>query len=60
MPSNSIILYPKDTLLIQVNKRGIYLILRNIYGYYYKTISGNKASMASLMFLHESLYCLDL
>ena len=45
MPPNSIILYPEDTLLIQIDQRGIYLILKNIYGYYYKTISENKASM---------------
>ena len=60
MPPNSTILYLEDTLLMQVDQRGIYLILRNIYGYYYKTISGNKASMASSMFLHESLYYLGL
>ena len=56
MPPNSIILYPKDTLLMQVDQIKFYLILKNIYGYYYKTISGNKTSMASSMFLHESLY----
>ena len=45
MPHNSIILYPKNTLLMQVDQKGIYLILKNIYGYYYKTISENKESM---------------
>ena len=60
MPPNSTILYLEDTLLMQVDQRGIYLILRNIYGYYCKIISENKTSMASSMFLHESLYCFDL
>ena len=32
MPPNSTILYPEDTLLIQVDQKGIYLILRNIMG----------------------------
>ena len=45
MPPKSTILYPGYTLLKQVDQRGIYLILRNIYGYYYKKINGNKASM---------------
>ena len=46
MPLNSTILYLEDTLLMQVDQKGIYLILRNIYRYYYKTIiSGNMASM---------------
>ena len=47
MPLNSTILCLEDTLLMQIDQKGIYLILRNanIYGYYYKTISENKASM---------------
>ena len=45
MPPNSTILYPEDTLLMQVEQRKIYLILKNIYEYYYKTISGNKTFM---------------
>ena len=45
MPHNNTILYPEDTLLMQVDQREIYLILRNIYGYYFKIISGNKASL---------------
>ena len=38
MPSNTTILYSEDTLLMQVDQKGIYLILRNanIYGYYSK------------------------
>ena len=45
MLSNSTVLYPKDALLMQVDQKKIYLILINIYGYYYKTISKNKIFM---------------
>ena len=50
MPPNRTILYPEDTLLKQINEKGIYLTLRdvNIYGYYSKKINiGSKASMES-------------
>ena len=62
MSLNSTILYPKDTLLMQVDQMGIYLILRNVYGYYYKIInSGNKASMKLFnIFLHKKLVLLRL